>query len=82
MSVGIWIFNLGWSLLRSQRPGVEFESQSVSLTCCRNGRFIPVGGELVRTLDLTLIVPRARPSCTVDVPVQWYGARAWRAIRY
>ncbi|RWW46512.1 hypothetical protein BHE74_00047546 [Ensete ventricosum] len=28
------------------------------ITCYRNGRFIPVGGELVRTPGLTLVVPQ------------------------
>ncbi|RWW46647.1 hypothetical protein BHE74_00047429 [Ensete ventricosum] len=36
--------------------------------CCRNGCFIPVRGELVRTLSLTFVVPR-------DV-AETYGGRA------
>ncbi|RWW08076.1 hypothetical protein GW17_00028502 [Ensete ventricosum] len=41
-------------------------------TCCRNGRFIPVGGELVRTPGLTLIVPRGT--------AELYGGRADAAV--
>ncbi|RWV88345.1 hypothetical protein GW17_00049577 [Ensete ventricosum] len=57
MSIGIWIFDLGWSLLGGQRPSFDRVRDPVPLTNCRNGHCIPVGGELVRTSGPTLVVP-------------------------
>ncbi|RWW73699.1 hypothetical protein BHE74_00018406 [Ensete ventricosum] len=73
MSVGIWIFDLGWSLLGGQRLGVERVREPLPHTCCRNGRFIPVGGELVRTPGPTLIVPRG----TTELYGGHAGATVW-----
>ncbi|RWV91952.1 hypothetical protein GW17_00045715 [Ensete ventricosum] len=42
------------------------------VTCCRNGCFIPVGGELVRMPGLTLVVPRGT--------AESYDGRAGAAI--
>ncbi|RZR74973.1 hypothetical protein BHM03_00046964 [Ensete ventricosum] len=36
----------------------ERESFPLPFTCCRNGCFIPVGGELVSTPSLSFVVPR------------------------
>ncbi|RZR74898.1 hypothetical protein BHM03_00045716, partial [Ensete ventricosum] len=43
---------------RSVSPREETDRGDPPFTCCRNVCFIPVGGELVRTPDLTLVVPR------------------------
>ncbi|RZR83739.1 hypothetical protein BHM03_00010468 [Ensete ventricosum] len=47
---------------------LEREFFPVPFTCCRNRCFIPVGGELVRTPGLTLVVPRGT--------TRSYGGRA------
>ncbi|RWW56446.1 hypothetical protein BHE74_00036838 [Ensete ventricosum] len=51
-------------------------------TCCRNGCFIPVGGSLFVHPALPLSSLGVWLGRTVDVRLQQYGARAWRAIQH
>ncbi|RRT54636.1 hypothetical protein B296_00025495 [Ensete ventricosum] len=47
---------------------LEREFLPTPFTCYRNGCFIPVGGKLVRTPDLTSVIPRGM--------IESYGGRA------